>query len=245
MRVTHIQRDLPLLHSLSFSLSLPHSHIPTDAPTEQAMEKTRLFAHTVPVPEAPGEYSTPPALLSHSANKPHARMLFELSPTVATHLSVSSGSRCLFFGFLSFTHTDIILDIYLWPGRIVAQIPQLLWPWLCPPWLQHALFGQTNTKKTICKKQVYALCDFDRYWWSKPHSHPLRTVVYVGCEFNKRSASIRGHVTSPPDPTLRWQAWKPNVRQGVTLEVMRGQVTLGLRRAVAKRLLAKCWVFRY
>lgn len=104
MRVTHIQRDLPLLHSLSFSLSLPHSHIPTDAPTEQAMEKTRLFAHTVPVPEAPGEYSTPPALLSHSANKPHARMLFELSPTVATHLSVSSGSRCLFF-WLSFLYT--------------------------------------------------------------------------------------------------------------------------------------------
>lgn len=73
MRVTHVQRDLPLLHSLSFSLSQPHSHIPTDAPAEQAVEKRRLFAHTVPVPAAPGEYSTPPALLSPSANKPHAR----------------------------------------------------------------------------------------------------------------------------------------------------------------------------
>lgn len=158
MRVTHIQRDLPLLHSLSFSLSLPHSHIPTDAPTEQAMEKTRLFAHTVPVPEAPGEYSTPPALLSHSANKPHARMLFELSPTVATHLSVSSGSRCLFFGFLSFTHTDIILDIYLWPGRIVAQIPQLLWPWLCPPPDYSMLYSDKQTPKKQSAKSKCMLC---------------------------------------------------------------------------------------
>ncbi len=97
MRVTHVQRDLPLIHTLSFSLSQPNSHIPTDAPAEQAVEKRRLFAHTVPVPAAPGEYSTPPALLSPSANKPHARTLFELSPTVATHLSVSSGSCCLSF----------------------------------------------------------------------------------------------------------------------------------------------------
>lgn len=130
MRVTHVQRDLPLLHSLSFSLSLPHSHIPTDAPTEHAMKKRGLFAHTVPVPAAPGEYSTPPALLSHSANKPHARTLFELFPTVATHLSVSSGSRCLFFVFLSSTYidSDIIPDTYLWPGRSVTQIPQPPWP---------------------------------------------------------------------------------------------------------------------
>lgn len=100
IRVTHVQRDLPLLHSLSYSLSLPHSHIPTDAPTEQVAEKRRLFAHTVPVPAAPGEYSTPLVLLSPSANKPHAHTLFELSPTVATHLSVSS--RCLFcFFFLN------------------------------------------------------------------------------------------------------------------------------------------------
>lgn len=111
MRVTHVQRDLPLLHSLSFSLSQPHSHIPTDAPTEQAVEKRRLFAHTVPVPAAPGEYSTPLALLSPSANKPHARTLFELSPTVATHLSVSSGSCCL--SFLN-THRQILYLILIY-----------------------------------------------------------------------------------------------------------------------------------
>lgn len=115
------------------------------------------------------------------------------------------GLAVSFFGFLSLLHTDIILDTYLWPGRIVAQIPQPPWPWLCPLTrgaTTCSIWTNKHQKKTICKKQVYAVCDFDRYWWSKPHSRPLRTVVYVGCEFNKRSASIRGHVTSPPDPTL-------------------------------------------
>lgn len=163
-----------------------------------------------------------------------------------------NSSLCIFWVSLSlfwlsflYAHRYYTWHLFMAWQNCCSNSPAPLALVVPPPWLQHALFGQTNTKKTICKKQVYALCDFDRYWWSKPHSHPLRTVVYVGCEFNKRSASIRGHVTSPPDPTLRWQAWKPNVRQGVTLEVMRGQVTLGLRRAVAKRLLTKCWVFRY
>lgn len=165
-----------------------------------------------------------------------------------------NSSLCIFWVslslFLAFfpLYTQILYLTFIYGlAELLLKFPSPFGPGYAPLTreLQHALFGQTNTKKTICKKQVYAVCDFDRYWWSKPHSHPLRTVVYVGCEFNKRSASIRGHVTSPPDPTLCWQAWKPNVRQGVTLEVMRGQVTLGLRRAVAKRLLAKCWVFQY
>lgn len=73
MQVTRVRRDLPLLHSLSVFLTLPHPHIPTDAPAEEASEYRRLFAHTVPVPATPGEYSTPQALLSPSANKPHTR----------------------------------------------------------------------------------------------------------------------------------------------------------------------------
>lgn len=111
-------------------------------------------------PRSPGEYSTPPALLSHSANKPHARMLFELSPTVATHLSVSSGSRCLFF-WLSFlyTHRYYTWHLFMAWQNCCSNSPAPL-ALVMPPWQGNysMLYLDKQTPKKQSAKSKCMLC---------------------------------------------------------------------------------------